>query len=184
VAQFEPETIIKTETGYRMTFTGHGEYKGNFLTPPPTSEWFKMDHKARPVLHSCDLDYTLDITDTDDGVSLHIRVDNTPQVPFKLEFVLPAGVRLETDQVLLNTTSNGWLAIKQGDMSVEDLSTGSIVTVRGLLSEHAYHRQMRGSVPPRANSFAVYSTGASPIDRQVDIHFAKRTQAKPFHQKV
>lgn len=184
VAQFEPKTIIKTETGYRMTFTGHGEYKGNFLTPPPTSDWFEMDHKIRPVIHSCDLDYTLDITDTDDGVSLHIRVDNTPQVPFKLEFVLPVGVRLETDQILLTTTPDGWLAIKQGDMSVEDLSTGSIVTVRGLLSEHAYHRQMRGSVQPRANSFAVYSTGASPIDRQVDIHFAKRTQAKPLHQKV
>jgi hypothetical protein len=184
VAQFEPKRIEKTETGYRMTFRGHGEYKGNFDTPPETSDWFKMNHKLRPVLHSCDLDYTLDITDTDDGVSLRIRVDNTPRVPFKLEFVLPVGVRLETDQVLLDTTPNGFIAVKQGDMSVEDLSTGSKVTVRGLFAEHAYHRRMRGSVPPRSNSFAVYSTGSSPIDRQVDIHFADRAQAKPMHAPV
>jgi hypothetical protein len=184
VAQFEPKSIEKTETGYRMTFRGHGEYKGNFDTPPETSDWCKMNHKLRPVLHSCDLDYTLDITDTDDGVSLRIRVDNTPRVPFKLEFVLPVGVRLETDQVLLDTTPNGFIAIKQGDMSVGDLSTGSKVTVRGLFAEHAYHRRMRGSVPPRANSFAVYSTGSSPIDRQVDIHFADRAQAKPMHAPV
>ncbi len=184
VAQFEPKTILKTETGYQMTFSAHGEYKGNFPTPPETSNWFEMNHKLRPVLHSCELDYTLDITDTDDGVSLHIRVDNTPRVPFKLEFVLPTGVRLETDQVLLDTMPNAWLAVKQGDMRVEDLSTGSVVTVRGLFAQHAYHRQMRGSIPPRANSFAVYSTGYSPIDRQVDIHFAKRTQAKPMSEPV
>ena len=123
VAQFAPETITKTETGYRMTFRGHGEYKGLFPEPPASPDWDKMDHSLRPVIHSCDLDYTLDITDLEDGVSLHIRVDNTPRVPFKLEFVLPAGVKLETDQVILTTTPDGELAIKEGSMRIEDMPT-------------------------------------------------------------
>ena len=184
VAQFEPETIEKTETGYRMTFRGHGEYKGLFPEPPASPDWDKMDHTKRPVIHSCDLDYTLDVTDLEDGVSLHIRVDNTPRVPFKLEFVLPTGVKLETEQVMLNTTPGGELTIKEGDMRVEDMATGSEVTVRGLFAEHTYHRNMRGSIPPRANSFAVYSTDFSPIDRTVEIRFSKRTHARPMHEKL
>lgn len=184
VAQFEPETIVKTETGYRMTFRGHGEYKGLFPEPPKSPDWDKMDHSLRPVLQSCDLDYTLDVTDLEDGVSLHIKVDNTPRVPFKLEFVIPTGIRLETDQVMLDTTSGGQLTIKEGDMRVEDMPTGSAVTVRGLFADHMYHKNMRGSIPPRANSFTVYATGFSPIDRTVEIRFSKRKHARPMHAPV
>ena len=184
VAQFEPETIMKTETGYRMTFRGHGEYKGLFPEPPASPDWDKMNHSLRPVIHSCDLDYTLDVTDREDGADLRIQVDNTPRVPFKLEFVLPAGIRLETDQVMLDTTSGGQLTIKEGDMRIEDLASGSEVTVRGLFAEHMYHKNMRGSIPPRANSFTVYSTGFSPIDREIRIRFSKRAEARPMHKKV
>ena len=184
VAQFEPKTIAKTETGYRMTFRGHGEYKGLFPEPPVSPDWDKMDHSLRPVLHSCDLDYTLDITDREDGVSLHIQVDNTPRVPFKLEFVIPAGMRLETDQVMLDTTSGGQLTIKEGDMRVEDTATGSEVTVRGLFADHMYHKNMRGSIPPRPGSFTVYATGFSPIDRTIEIFFSRRRESRPMHAKV
>lgn len=184
VAQFEPETIVKTETGYRMTFRGHGEYKGLFPEPPAGPDWDRMDHSLRPVIHSCDLDYTLDITDCEDGVSLHIRVDNTPRVPFKLEFVLPAGVRLETDQIALDTTEGGWITVKEGDMRIEDTHSACAVTVRGLFADHLYHRNMRGSIPPRPGSFAVYATGFSPIDQEIQIRFARRSQAKPLHEKI
>jgi hypothetical protein len=184
VAQFEPETIEKTETGYRMTFRGHGEYKGLFPEPPKSPDWDKMDHSLRPVIHSCDLDYTLDITDLEDGVSLHIKVDNTPRVPFKLEFVIPTGMRLETDQVMLDTTSGGQLTIKEGDMRLEDTATGSEVTVRGLFADHMYHKNMRGSIPPAAGSSTVYATGFSPIDRTVEIRFSKREHARPMHTPV
>ena len=184
VAQFEPETIEKTETGYRMTFRGHGEYKGLFPEPPKSPDWDKMDHSLRPVIHSCDLNYTLDITDREDGVSLHIKVDNTPRVPFKLEFVIPTGIRLETDQVMLDTTSGAQLTIKEGNMRLEDTATGSEVTVCGLFADHMYHKNMRGSIPPAAGSFTVYSTGFSPIDRTVEIRFSKREHARPMHTPV
>jgi hypothetical protein len=59
-----------------------------------------------------------------------------------------------------------------------------VVTVRGLFAEHTYHRNMRGSVPPRAGSFTVYSTGFSPIDRTVELRFSKRSHSKPIHEPV
>lgn len=80
-----------------------------------------MDHSQRPVLNPCDLDYTLDVEDQENGLTMRIRVDNTPHVPFKLEFVVPAGTRLETSQVILDTTAGGELAIKQGDARLENV---------------------------------------------------------------
>ncbi len=184
VAQFEPEIIEKTETGYRMTFRAHGQYKGLFPEPPESPDWDKMDHSKRPVIHSCDLDYTLEITDLEDGVSLHIRVDNTPRVPFKLEFVLPAGVRVETDQVVLTATENGELTLKHGDLRIEDMPSACAVTVSGLFADHLYHRNMRGSIPPRAKSFTVYATGFSPVDRTVSLRFEKRAEMRPLKKPV
>lgn len=184
VAQFAPEKIEKTETGYRMTFRGHGEYKGLFPEPPETSDWFKMDHSLRPVLHSCDLDYTLDVIDLPDGVRLNIRVDNTPRVPFKLEFAIEAGTRLETDNVIMDTVAGGSIAVKEGRVRLENVRTGSEITLTGLFAEHMYHRTMRGSIPPAEGTFTLYATDYSPIDRTVEMHFSKRTHARAMREKV
>lgn len=184
VAQFAPAQLEKTDTGYRMRFRAHGEYKGLFPQPPATSDWFEMDHTQRPVIHPCDLNFTLDVTDLDDGVKLDIRVDNTPRVPFKLEFSLPVGTRLETNQVIMDTTAGGSLAVKDGDMRLEDIPTGAEVTVRGLFAEHMYHRTMRGSLPPMKDAFSVYATSFSPVDRSVELHFSKRTHARSMDAPV
>ncbi len=178
VAQFAPTKIAKTETGYRMTFRAHGEYKGLFPTPPASSDWFQMDHSQRPVLNPCDLDYTLDVEDQENGLTMRIRVDNTPHVPFKLEFVVPAGTRLETSQVILDTTAGGELAIKQGDARLENVETGCEVTVRGLFANHMYHKTMRGSVPQRKDAFSLYATDWSPVNREIALCFSHREHAR------
>ncbi len=184
VAQFAPKSIEKTDTGYRMQFSGHGEYKGLFSEPPETSNWFKMDHTKRPVLHSCDLDFTVDITDLPDGLAMDIRVDNTPRVPWKMEFVIPSGTRLETNEAIMDTSSNGSIAIKQGDMRLEDVKTGCEVTVRGLFAEHMYHTNMRGSVPPVQGAYTVYVTGYSPLEKHMEIHFGRRAHARSIHADI
>lgn len=184
VAQFAPASIEKTATGYRMTFSGHGEYKGLFPTPPPSPDWDKMDHSLRPVLHSCELDYTLDITDLDDGLKLAITVDNTPRVPFKLEFAIPAGTRCETNNVIFDTVAGGNIVVKEGKARLENVETGSEVTIEGLFGSHMYHKTMRGSIPPMEGAFSLYATGFSPIRQDVTLRFSKRAHARAFNQEV
>lgn len=184
VAQFKPAAIEKTDAGYRMRFHAHGEYKGLFKEPPESPDWFQMDHAKRPVVHACELDFVLDVTDTQDGLSPRIQTLHTPHVPFKLEFVLPAGTRLETDQVILDTTAEGSLAIKEGDMRLEDVETGSQVFVRGLFASHMYHRTMRGSIPPQPGAYTVYATGFTPVDTVVNIQFAKRLHPRTMRDMV
>ena len=184
VAQFEPKEIQKTQTGYRMRFTAHGEYRGQFSEPPVTSDWHKMDHSLRPVLHPCDLDYVLDVADAEDGFQMRIRVDNTPRVPFKLEFFVPAGTRVETNEAILDASPDASLTVKRGDVRLEEWKTGCEVTIRGLFAEHMYHHNMRGSLPPRKGMFAIYSTGFSPIDRAIDVRFSKRARARAMDERV
>ncbi len=109
---------------------------------------------------------------------MRIRVDNTPHVPFKLEFVVPAGTRLETSQVILDTTAGGELAIKQGDARLENVETGCEVTVRGLFANHMYHKTMRGSVPQRKDAFSLYATDWSPVNREIALCFSHREHAR------
>ncbi|MBQ3079678.1 MAG: hypothetical protein IJC48_06755 [Clostridia bacterium] len=184
VAQFAPEKIEKTDTGYRVRFSGHGEYKGLFPEPPPSPEWDKMDHSLRPVLHSCDLDYTVDITDREDGFDMHILLDNTPFVPFKLEFVIPPDTRLETESMIMDTYPGGTIAVKYGDMRLEDVKTANEVTVRGLFAKHMYHQTMRGSIPQNKEAFTVYSTGFSPIDAAIRFDFTRRMAARAMDRKI
>ncbi len=184
VAQFAPAEVTKTDTGYRMTFSGHGEYKGLFPTPPDSPDWFKMDHTLRPVLHACELDFTLDVTDLDDGVKLAIRVDNTPRVPFKLEFAIPANTRFETNNVIFDTVAGGSIVVKDGNARLENVETGSEVTIEGLFGAHMYHKTMRGSIPPMEGAFSLYATGFSPIAREITLRFSKRAHARTFTQEV
>ena len=115
---------------------------------------------------------------------LNIRVDNTPRVPFKLEFAIEAGTRLETDNVIMDTAAGGSIAIKEGRARLENVRTGSEITLTGLFAEHMYHRTMRGSIPPAEGAFTLYATGYSPIDRTVEMHFFKRTHARAMREKV
>lgn len=184
VAQFAPKALEKTDTGYRMTFSGHGEYKGLFPTPPQSPDWDRMDHSLRPVLHSCELDYTLDVTDVEDGVKLNIRVDNTPRVPFKLEFSIPAGTRLETNNIIMDTVAGGSIVVKSGNARLENVETGSEVTIQGLFGAHMYHKTMRGSIPPMDGAFSLYATGFTPISQEITLRFSKRRHARAFNQEV
>ena len=60
----------------------------------------------------------------------------------------------------------------------------TVVPLDGLFADHTYHRNMRGSIPPRPGSFTVYATGFSPIDRTIEIFFSKRRESRPMHAKV
>ena len=184
VAQFEPERIEKTGSGYSMYFKGHGEYKGQFAQPPATSDWYKMDHAARPVLHSCDLEFLLDLTPLEDGFDLHIRVFNTPRVPFKLEFCIPEGTRLETNNFISDVTAGGSMVIKSGNIRLTDVGSGASVTVKGLFATHLYHTNMRGSIPGKPGCFALCATNTSPIDRTLAFRFSEQTRAPRMDDEI
>ena len=136
-----------------------------------------MDHSLRPVLHSCELDYTLDVTDLEDGVKLNIRVDNTPRVPFKLEFSIPAGTRLETNNIIMDTVAGGSIVVKSGNARLENVETGSEVTIEGLFGAHMYHKTLRGSIPPMDGAFSPNATG-SPHLAEITLRFSKRRYAR------
>lgn len=184
VAQFEPGKIEKTEHGYGMYFRAHGEYKGQFTTSPETSDWYKMDHAARPVIHPCELKFLLELIPLEDGFDLHIRVFNTPEVPFKLEFCLPAGTRLETDNFISDVTAGGSMVIKSGSARFEDGETGAAVTVTGMFAKHLYHTTMRGSIPSKDGCFTLCCTDFSPLDRTLTFRYYEQERARRMDEKV
>ncbi len=184
VAQFKPQKLMKTENGYRMEFTGHGEYRGLLPSPTVSPDWYQMDHASRSVVHPCDLDFSVDFADISDGVKLKIHVSNTPRVPFKLEIIIPAGSRVEGDSFVFDAPRDGDISVKTGDIRIEEVETGCAATVSGLFYEHMYHRQMRGSLPPLKGAFCIYATGFTPIEREIVFRFSKRGRARIADEKI
>jgi len=172
VAQFMPEKLEKTATGYKMFFHSHGEYKMPF-EHPTTSIWAEMDHSERGVIHPCDLDFTVEFTDLDDGVKLHITTDGTAEVPFKLEYVISPNCRVETADIVTEATAGNQITVKHGQVRIEQ-QAGEEIYIDGTFASHLYHSSMRGSVPQAKDAFTIYSTDDTPIDRTVEIHFKKR----------
>ncbi|HOP09919.1 MAG TPA: hypothetical protein PK629_00325 [Oscillospiraceae bacterium] len=172
VAQFMPNKLEKTDTGYKMFFHSHGEYKMPF-EHPTTSIWTEMDHSKRGVIHSCDLDFTVEFTDLNDGVKLHITTSGTDGVPFKLEYVISPNCRVETADTVTEATAGSQITVKHGQIRLEQ-PAGEEIYIDGTFASHLYHTSMRGSVPQAKDCFTIYSTDDSPIDRTVEIHFKKR----------
>ncbi len=172
VAQFMPKRLEKTDTGYKMFFHSHGEYRLP-LQHPTSSVWSEMDHSKRGIVHPCDLDFTVEFTDLPDGVRLHITTSGTEEVPFKLEYVISPNCRVETDDVVTEATAGNQITVKRGEIRLEH-PAGPEITIDSAFASHLYHSSMRGSVPQSKDAFTIYSTDDSPIDRTVEIRFKQR----------
>lgn len=172
VAQFMPKRLEKTDTGYRMFFHSHGEYRLP-LENPTTPVWREMDHSKRGVVHACDLDFTVEFTDLPDGVRLRITTEGVAEVPFKLEYVVSPNCRVETADVVTEAAAGNQITVKHGQIRLEH-PTGPEITIDGGFASHLYHSGMRGSVPQAKDAFTIYSTCDTPVDRTVEIRFKQR----------
>ncbi len=168
-AQFLPEKVEQTETGFRLQMYACDDYKLPLETPPATSEYYAMDHSARRHCQLCELRLIADFTDTENGLKMRFRTEsNCAPIPFKLEYVVLPNCRVETDDVMLDAHAGENLVVKQGAVRLEHFESGHTITIRGMFGEHRYHASMRGSVPAASDAFTLYSTGYCPNDVEVE----------------
>lgn len=171
VAQFMPEKVEKTETGFKMFFHSYCNYRRPLDPPPASRFWADMDHSKRKLVHECDLDFTVEFTDLDDGVRLHVTTSGTERVPFKLEYVISPNCNCYTSDAVVPASAGGWITVTGESVRLIH-NDGSTVQIDGCFGKSLYHKNMRGSVPQAKDAFTVYSTDFTPIDRTVDIHLS------------
>lgn len=177
-AQFVPQKVEKTETGFRLEMYASDDYKLPLETPPASSDYYSMDHSQRKHCQLCELRIIMDFTDTDTGLKMRVHTEsNSAPIPFKLEYVVTPNCRVETDNFMLDAHAGENIVVKDGAVRLEHFETGHTITIRGMFGRHRYHTNMRGSVPPAKDAFIIYSTGYTPIDTEVEFVCGVRRSA-------
>lgn len=177
VAQFIPDKLEKTDTGYRMKMHAHAEYKLPLEHPDESCKhYWTIDYNARKSIQNQDLYYTADLTINDDGVSLHVSAQGCEDVPFKLELITSPNLNLITDDTVIRTGKGGNAFVRKGDIDFFS-PFGYHMTVKGAFSKHLYALNMRGSESQTSDAFTVYCTDFTPCDHTIDISFGKNLSA-------
>jgi len=175
VAQFKPLSIelIGKDT-YRMKMKAHGEYYGPLPEKPATTAWKEMDHSLRPVNNKVDLEYIVTVKIKPDRVSLNVKTEGCDNVPCKIEFCITPPVDVQYDSVELKGLPDECLSVNAKEIKIK--KENDCLTLTNSFSEHTYHKDMRGSVPPSKGVFTVYYTSFTHIDASVDIIGTKETK--------
>lgn len=163
------QTLEKTESGYRLTFSSDGTYKQPFGKNTGTSDWGEMDHTARQTLVATRLKVELDLKEQDNGVDLTISTSGCDRVPFKFEFGIPAGVQVINDSFECLSQPGVQLIAKQGDIRVDNGK--DCLTFGPAFADNAFIRSRAGIVPPSDKNLNLYFTGMTNFSRTISFRF-------------
>lgn len=178
VAQFGVKKLEKTDSGYRMHFHTHAEYKMPYETPQKSSVWEEMDYSARKSIMPLEFYIDVELTPVDSGFDLRVVTSGCKDVPIKIETVVSSGTRMITDSFVQTAKAGGSLVLRDGTLTLDDLH-GNVINISGAFASHTYAENMRGSLPQSAEDFTVYFTAQTEIDKTISVRFSRRSQ--PFN---
>ena len=181
VAQFLPQTLEKTERGYKLQMTAHGEYKLPLDDPDgvTTKDYWSIDYKARRAVQQQDLNMSVEAIFSEDGVDLEFDVEGCDKVPTKIEFAINPGLLCEIGDAAMITKSGANAFAKNGCARFES-AAGAVLTVDGLFCRHVYAENMRGSLDPIEGAFNLYMTDFAPIKKKISIRIKRAEGTRVF----
>ena len=181
VAQFFPQALEKTDRGYKLCMTAHGEYKLPLDNPDgvTTKDYWSIDYSARRAIQQQDLEMSVEAVFVPDGVELEFDVHGCDRVPTKVEIALNPGLLCEIGDTALITSAGASIFGKEGAARFES-PAGDVMTVDGLFCRHMYAVDMRGSLDPVSGAFTLYLTDFAPIKKKVKITIEKAKGTRMF----
>ncbi len=158
-SQFRAAELVKDGESYVLSSEEHAGYRSQFDEPPETSDYHLMDHSKRHMINVQTLKTEIRITPKGRGFSLDLLTSGTPQVPNKLDILLPAKGRFESDS-LFTDAKEGLDLLLMSDCSVF-YTYKTRLKISCPKSRHYYFKDMRGSEPVPDNYFVLTVTGYS-----------------------
>ncbi|MBQ8554828.1 MAG: hypothetical protein IJ438_03035 [Clostridia bacterium] len=174
---FLADTLVPTETGYRMTAHAAGWYYLPFPEKPDTSDWWAMDNaNRRPRTEGLPLDTMLDIVKRPDGIDLHIRTTGIDQLPLRMEFSFLPGGYVRTEHFLQRAGAGESINVLDGHVEAAGPS-GETITIGPAFGAHDFTDRMGGAYPLSQSHYTVYFTAYTPVEKVIRI----RAEALDHH---
>ena len=158
-SQFRASELVKDGDSYVLSSEEQAGYRSQFDTPPETSDYHLMDHSKRHMINVQTLHTSIRITPKGRGFTLDLLTSGTPEVPNKIDILLPVKGRFESDSVLTDAKAGSDLLLMGKCRMFYNNMT--ILKIDCPKSRHYYFRDMRGTEPVPDTYFTLTVTGYS-----------------------
>ena len=177
--QFAPQTLEKTEDGYRMTYRRSCGYVGPYSEKQKSNLWKDMDYSKRPKLGVQNYDVTFNFKLIDGELKVDFEActaDGTcDNIPCKLELMFPAGGVFENDSTMVVTRNGDYVFQKDEAPCSITYNDHLSFVIEGGFCEHYYAKGMRGAIGADGSAFTVCFTGFTPQKRSFSIKYYNST---------
>ncbi len=172
--QFSPQTLEKTDNGYRLTYHRRWGYMGPFDEKQSSPFWNDMDIKKRPSLgmQNYDIIFNFKLTDGELKIDIDACTENgsCDNIPCKFEIMFNAGCVFENDSSAIIAREGDYVFQKDNPCSIT-YGDHTRFTVEGGFCEHYYAKSMRGSIGADGKAFTVCFTGFTPKKKSIKIKY-------------
>lgn len=165
---FVPETLQRTERGFRLSGRAPVWYYQPFDQKPQTSDWWRMDNAARERLTAEGLHTLVEAELTEEGVRLHIRTQGVDRLPVRVEIGLLPGGRIRTQHFTQLMRAGEQVTILDGDIEITG-PRGDALAIGPAFGSHDIRARMGGAYPLSDACYTVLLTGYTPVDRTIFI---------------
>lgn len=165
---FVPETLERTERGFRLSGRAPVWYYQPFDQKPQTSDWWRMDNAARERLTAEGLHTLVEAELTEEGVRLHIRTQGVDRLPVRVEIGLLPGGRIRTQHFTQLMRAGEQVTILDGDIEITG-PRGDALAIGPAFGSHDIRARMGGAYPLSDACYTVLLTGYTPVDRTLFI---------------
>lgn len=165
---FVPETLQRTERGFRLSGRAPVWYYQPFDQKPQTSDWWRMDNAARERLTAEGLHTLVEAELTEEGVRLHIRTQGVDRLPVRVEIGLLPGGRIRTQHFTQMMRAGEQVTILDGDIEITG-PRGDALAIGPAFGSHDIRARMGGAYPLSDACYTVLLTGYTPVDRTIFI---------------
>jgi hypothetical protein len=167
ISQFKSEKVEKNGNVISLYFSAKDMYWKPFEEKQETSVWSEMDHSQRKTCNPRTLTFKVDINVIDKTVEMDVKVFGTDRVPFKVEFIVPAGSMISNDYFTIKGEAGQNMILNQGFADIRYKK--DTIKIGPGFKKHTYTTNMRGSVGKSNRGYTVYFTEFTEIDKKIKI---------------
>ncbi len=165
---FKAEEMEQLSQGeYHLRQVMRGWYYLPFEEVPETSDWWKMDHAARPKKFGPDMEVDVWVREAADGVDLRVKTSGVDGAPWRLELAFSGVNFLTSSQIDLPVLGSEVLVVKEGEIEVTN-GFDSLV-IGPCFGEHHFTEGKEDSEKKTPGACTLYLTDYTAFDRELHI---------------
>ena len=156
-----------SEGEYHLRQVMRGWYYLPFEKAPETSDWWRMDHAARPKKSGPDMQIDVWVKETEDGVDIRVKASGVEGAPWRIELAF-SGVNFLTSPLFdMPVSGSEILVVKEGEIEAEN--DRDTLVIGPCFGEHHFTEGKDGSEKKAPGAFTLYLTDYTAFDREIRI---------------